>query len=78
KWYYFRMFLIGQSRKQNIEVRVVSRTFPSSKTCSCCGTIKKDLKLKDRIFKCSCGFEIDRDLNASINLRDCKKYKILT
>ncbi|MGL5623940.1 zinc ribbon domain-containing protein [Cetobacterium sp.] len=39
--------------------------------------MKKDLKLKDRIFKCSCGFEIDRDLNASINLRDCKKYKIL-
>ena len=78
KWYYFRLFLIGQAKKQNIEVRVVSRTFPSSKTCSCCGTIKKDLKLKDRIFKCNCGFEIDRDLNASINLRDCKKYKMLT
>ncbi|MGL5051688.1 MAG: hypothetical protein ACRC6E_13830, partial [Fusobacteriaceae bacterium] len=38
----------------------------------------EDLKLKDHIFKCSCGFEIDRDLNISINLRDCKQYKILT
>ena len=44
------------------------RYFPSSKMCSCCGSIKKDLKLKDRIYKCDCGLEIDRDLNASINL----------
>lgn len=76
KWYYFRMFLIQQSTKQNIEVRVVSRTYPSSKTCNCCGTINKNLKLKDRIFKCECGYTKDRDLNASYNLRDCEKYKI--
>ena len=44
------------------------RYFPSSKMCSCCGSIKKDLKLKDRVYKCDCGLEIDRDLNASINL----------
>lgn len=44
------------------------RYFPSSKLCSCCGSIKKDLKLKDRVYKCSCGLEIDRDKNASINL----------
>ena len=44
--------------------------YPSSKTCSNCGSIKKDLKLSDRIYKCSeCNFEIDRDLNASINLK---------
>lgn len=43
--------------------------FPSSKTCSCCGSIKHDLKLKDRTFACNeCGFEIDRDYNAAINL----------
>jgi putative transposase len=48
--------------------------FPSSKTCSCCGTVKKDLKLKDRTFVCpECGVSIDRDLNASINL---SKYKL--
>lgn len=47
--------------------------FPSSKMCSCCGAIKKDLKLSDRVYKCSCGIAIDRDLNASINL---SRYKL--
>ena len=44
------------------------RWYPSSKTCSHCGKIKKDLKLSDRTFHCECGFTLDRDLNASINL----------
>ncbi|SDO17903.1 putative transposase [Paenibacillus sp. yr247] len=44
------------------------RFFPSSKLCSCCGKIKTDLKLSDRIYECDCGFRIDRDLNAAINL----------
>ncbi len=45
------------------------RFYPSSKTCSCCGHVKSDLKLSDRIYRCSeCGFVLDRDLNASINL----------
>ena len=49
------------------------RFYPSSKTCSCCGNIKHDLKLKDRVYKCDkCGLEIDRDLNASINLMNYK------
>lgn len=51
-----------------IEFVQVGRFFPSSKTCSCCGEIKSELKLSDRVFKCKCGFEIDRDLNAAINL----------
>ena len=47
----------------------VDRFYPSSKTCSCCGAIKKDLKLSDRTFVCSeCGLSIDRDFNAAINL----------
>jgi putative transposase len=50
----------------------VSRYFPSSKTCSCCGNVKSDLKLSDRTYICEeCGLVIDRDLNAAINL---KKY----
>ena len=49
------------------------RFYPSSKTCSCCGSIKKDLKLKDRVYKCNCGLSIDRDLNASINLSNYSK-----
>ncbi len=62
----------------NIELRQVSRFYPSSKTCHQCGYIKKDLTLKDRIFKCDCcGIEIDRDYNASLNLRDNTNYKIL-
>ena len=52
-----------------IEFIQVDRFYPSSKTCSCCGNIKKDLKLKDRVYICEeCGLEIDRDKNASINL----------
>ena len=54
----------------------MDRFYPSSKTCSNCGKVKKDLKLSDRIYKCDCGLTIDRDLNASINLKNAKEYKI--
>lgn len=76
KFYEFRTKLSSKCNQNNIELRVVDRFYPSSKTCSCCGAIKKDLKLSDRVYKCSCGFTIDRDLNASINLANVKKYKI--
>uniref|UniRef100_UPI001E374700 transposase n=1 Tax=Clostridium haemolyticum TaxID=84025 RepID=UPI001E374700 len=66
----------SKCNQNNIELRVVDRFYPSSKTCSCCGAIKKDLKLSDRVYKCNCGLVIDRDLNASINLANVKKYKI--
>lgn len=62
--------------ENSIQLRQVDRFYPSSKTCNCCGNIKNDLKLSDRIYKCSCGEMIDRDLNASINLKNAKKYKI--
>lgn len=56
---------------KNIPIVKADRFYPSSKTCSCCGEIKEDLKLSDRIFKCDhCGLEIDRDLNAAINLKN--------
>lgn len=52
-----------------IEFEQADRFYPSSKTCSCCGHIKKNLNLKDRIYVCDeCGFIIDRDINAAINL----------
>ena len=58
-----------KSEFNSIEFIQVDRFYPSSKTCSCCGSIKNDLRLKDRVYKCSkCGLEIDRDKNASINL----------
>ena len=75
-FYYFRLFLTQQCNKNNIELRVVDRWFPSSKTCNYCGRIKTDLKLKDRVYKCDCGYIESRDLNASYNLKDCSIYKI--
>lgn len=76
KFYEFRTKLISKCNQNNIQLRIVDRFYPSSKTCSCCGSIKKDLKLSDRTYRCSCGLAIDRDLNASINLANVKKYKI--
>lgn len=76
KFFEFKTKLTSKCRENNIELRIVDRFYPSSKTCSSCGEIKKDLKLKYRIYKCSCGLIIDRDLNASINLKNARKYKI--
>lgn len=76
KFFEFRIKLISKCKENNIELRVVDRFYPSSKTCSQCGEIKKDLKLKDRTYRCdNCGLSIDRDLNASINLKNAKKYE---
>ncbi|MDK0559446.1 transposase [Clostridium perfringens] len=76
KFFEFKTKLMSKCKQNNIELRIVDRFYPSSKTCSQCGEIKKDLKLSDRVYKCSCGLVIDRDLNASINLKNAKEYKI--
>ena len=77
-FYSIRTKLINKCKERNIELRLVDTFYPSSKTCSCCGEIKKDLKLNDRIYKCcNCGLEIDRDYNASINLEKAKIYKVI-
>lgn len=76
KFYDFRKILTEKCKENNIELRVVDRWFPSSKICNCCGCVKKDLKLSDRIYKCDCGYVADRDFNASLNLRDAKIYNI--
>ena len=67
----FRRQIEYKSAWNNISVIIADRFFPSSKLCSCCGTIKKDLKLSDRVYKCECGNVIDRDYQAALNL---KKY----
>lgn len=68
-FYKFVSILEYKSKFNGIEFVKADRFYPSSKTCSCCGEIKKDLKLKDRVFICpSCNSRIDRDKNASINL----------
>ena len=77
-FYKIRTKLTNKCKERNIELRLVDTFYPSSKTCSCCGSIKKDLKLNDRIYKCNnCGLEIDRDYNASINLEKAQVYKII-
>ena len=77
-FYAIRTKLINKCKERNIELRLVDTFYPSSKTCSCCGSIKKDLKLNDRIYKCyNCGLEMDRDYNASINLEKANIYKII-
>ena len=77
-FYSIRTKLINKCKERNIELRLVDTFYPSSKTCSCCGSVKKDLKLNDRIYKCyNCGIEIDRDYNASINLEKAKIYKVI-
>lgn len=68
-FYEFRRQIEYKSEWNNIPVIIADRFFPSSKLCSCCGNIKKDLKLSDRIYKCECGNIIDRDYQASLNLK---------
>lgn len=69
KFYEFKRQIAYKCQKYGIELVEVPVFYPSSKTCSCCGCIKSDLKLSDRIYRCnSCGLVIDRDFNASINL----------
>ena len=76
KFYEFRVKFKKKCSENSIELRVVDRFYPSSKLCNCCGFIKKDLKLSDRIYRCNCGYIEDRDINAALNLRDAKTYKL--
>ena len=76
KYNEFRTKLETKCKQNGIELRVVDRWYPSSKMCNRCGKIKKDLKLSDRKYVCTCGYEADRDYNASLNLRDAKTYKV--
>lgn len=66
----FRRQIEYKSAWNGIEVQFVDRYFPSSKMCSNCGQVKKNLSLSERTYKCKCGFKLDRDLNAAINLKN--------
>ena len=77
KFYEFRTKLLAKCNEYGIELRIVDRFYPSSKTCHNCGCVKSDLRLSDRIYHCcECGYTEDRDYNASLNLRDCPTYNI--
>ena len=76
RFFYFRAKLTTKAKQIGTEVRIVDRFYPSSKKCSQCGRIKRDLKLRDRIYSCECGLELDRDLNAAINLKNAPEYEL--
>ena len=76
KFYEFRKRLLAKCKENGIELRIADRWYPSSKICHCCGTVKKSLRLSDRVFVCDCGYIEDRDLNAALNLKDAATYRI--
>ena len=74
-FYAIREHLIRKATERQIAVRLVDRFYPSSKTCSNCGSYKKNLKLSQRVFHCNnCQKKIDRDFNASLNIAKTDKY----
>ena len=77
-FYTIREHLIRKATERDIVVRLVDRFYPSSKTCSNCGTYKKDLKLSQRVYHCNhCQEKIDRDLNAALNIAKTDKYTLV-
>ena len=76
-FYTIKEYLVEKAKERNIIVRLVDRFYPSSKTCSNCGSYKKNLKLSQRVYHCnSCQVKIDRDFNASLNIATTDKYKL--
>ena len=76
EFYYFCALLERKCAEYGIQLRIANRFYASSKTCSRCGHVKRDLKLSNRVYECTeCGLVIDRDYNAALNLRSCKKYR---
>ena len=74
-FYTIREHLIRKATERRIAVRLVDRFYPSSKTCSNCGSYKKDLKLNQRVYHCNnCQEKIDRDINASLNIAKTDRY----
>lgn len=75
EFYYFRTLLERKCREFGIQLRLADRFYASSKTCSECGHVKRDLKLSERVYECpECGAVMDRDYNAAINLMNCEKF----
>ena len=65
----FRRQLEYKARLRGATIVVADKFYPSSKTCSCCGSVKAELDLSQRVYSCeSCGYEADRDVNAARNL----------
>ena len=77
-FYTIKEHLRRKAKEQQIPVRLVDRFYPSSRLCSTCGSYKPDLKLSQRVYHCcNCGVKIDRDFNASINIRNTNEYVLI-
>ena len=74
----FREMLRYKLEEQGKELVKVDRYFPSSKMCSRCGNVKKDLRLDERIYRCGCGNCMDRDVNAAVNIREEGRRILMT
>ena len=71
EWRKFRTYLEYKCRGYGVKLIIADRFYPSTKQCSCCGSKKKFISLSERVYRCvHCGLEVDRDLNAAINLRN--------
>jgi len=66
----FRNMLAYKLQEQGEQLIVIDKWFPSSKKCSCCGNVKETLSLSERTYHCDCGFVLDRDINAAINIKN--------
>src|SRR5690625_2126176 len=67
-WGMFTNFLEYKLKEQGKQLVKIDKWFPSTKKCSCCGT-EKEIPLSERVYKCSCGFVLDRDHNSAINVK---------
>ena len=77
-FYTIKEHLIRKATERRIPVRLIDRFYPSSRLCSTCGSYKPDLKLSQRVYHCcNCGVKIDRDFNASINIRNTNEYVLV-
>lgn len=68
-WGIFTTYLSYKLEEEGKRLIKIDKWYPSSKTCSNCGNVKKELSLSERTYSCSCGLELDRDINAAINIR---------
>lgn len=69
-WGMFTNMLTYKLAEQGKRLVKIDKWFPSSKTCSCCGSIKSELALSERTYHCKCGFTCDRDISAAINIKN--------
>ena len=69
-WGMFVSFLDYTLREDGKTLLKVDKWFPSSKTCSNCGAVKRELSISERIYQCDCGSVLDRDVNAAINIKN--------